>query len=159
MTINAIGSLPLTVVSLSRVAALTAAIVGIVSFTCACSKAGYEVAFTSKSPDGAYIAQMDWRDEGTLGSSRYRVTIMRTDGTESWEVFRGTRGWTSAPVWQNASSLQIPFCLGSVGSVNSVLPIEGAYKLKFRTSDSSLIHVHAITAPNTIVDGLKYCEP
>ena len=79
-------------------------------------------------------------------------------GTERREVFRGTSGWIAAPVWQNRSTLIIPFCFGRIVSVDSRLPWKGGDNVKFRTSSSSLIQVHVVTAPDTSIAGVNYCR-
>lgn len=124
-----------------------------------CSRQDYEVAYTTVSPDGKFSAQMEWKDEGTLGSTRYRVSLVEKSDGKSREVFRGTRGWVSAPVWLDASTLIIPFCFGKIASVESVLPIQGGTTVKFRSSESSLIRIHVVTAPQTVIGTQHYCSP
>ena len=131
---------------------LTSALLG------GCSSKGYTVAFTVASPDSTYIAEMEVLNEGTLGSRRYRINIVSADGSIEKEVFRGTNGWISAPVWQNRSTLIVPFCMGRIITVESYIPVEGADTVKFRTSSTSLIHVHVITAPDSVIGGIGYCS-
>jgi len=40
--------------------------------TGSCSKQSYDTLFTSRSPDGAFVARLERLEEGTLGSTRYR---------------------------------------------------------------------------------------
>jgi hypothetical protein len=123
-----------------------------------CSSGSYTKMFDVPAPGGAYTARAELRNEGTPGSSRDRVSIERSDGAGSREVFRGTNGWITAPVWQNGSTLIVPFCFGRIMQVDSYLPWKGADPVRFRTSTSTLIHVHVVTAPDTVIAGVSYCR-
>jgi hypothetical protein len=103
------------------------------------------------------VARAEFKAEGTLGSSRYRVSISKPDGTESVVVFKGVNGWFSNPVWQGSSTLLVPFCFGAITAVESVLPFQGSETVQFRTSRSENVRVHVITAPGSSVDGRQFC--
>lgn len=123
-----------------------------------CSSGSYTRMFDVPAPGGAYTAHAEVLDEGTLGSRRYRVFIEATDGSGKRQVFGGTNGWISAPAWQNRSTLIVPFCFGRIVSVESYLPWKGADTVRFRTSTSTLIHIHVVTAPDTVIAGVSYCR-
>ena len=73
-------------------------------------------------------------------------------------MFSGTNGWIAAPVWQNRSTLIVPFCFGRIHAVESRLPWKGGDAVKFRGSTSSLIQVHVVTAPDTSIAGVTWCR-
>lgn len=123
-----------------------------------CSSGSYTKIFDVPAPGGAYIARAEWRDEGTLGSRRYRVSIESADGSGTKQVFRGTNGYIAAPVWLNRSTLIVPFCFGRIVAVESYLPWKGGDLVRFRSRESSLIHVHVVTAPDTQIAGVTYCR-
>ena len=122
-----------------------------------CSSGEYAKMFDVPAPGGAYIAHAELLDEGA-GTRRYRVSIESADGAGTREVFQGTNGWISAPVWQNRSTLIVPFCFGRIVDVDSWLPWKGGDTVRFRTSTSSQIQVHVVTAPDTVIDGVSYCR-
>ena len=108
-------------------------LLGVVPLVSACSNRTYEVIATAEAPDKAYIARLERLEEGTLGSTRYRLYIARADGSDSVEVFRGTGGWVSAPVWQNASTVSLPMCFGMIQSITSVLSWNGSDIVRYQT--------------------------
>jgi len=122
-----------------------------------CSSGEYTKMFDVPAPGGAFVAHAELLNEGT-GSRRYRVSVENADGSGTRQVFRGINGWISAPVWQNRSTLIVPFCFGRVVAVDSWLPWKGADTVRFRTSASSLIQVHVVTAPDTEIAGVRYCR-
>jgi len=123
-----------------------------------CSSDNYTKLFDVPAPGGAYVAQAELLDEETPGSRRYRIFIESADGSGRRQVFSGTNGWIAAPVWQNRSTLIVPFCFGRIVSVESYLPWKGGDMVRFRTSTSTLIHVHVVTAPDTAIAGVNYCR-
>lgn len=123
----------------------------------ACSSSRYEPLFTEPSPDGAFVARAELREEGTLGSSRYRLSVSTADGTQGSVVFRGENGWAGSPVWLNSSTLIVPFCFGSISSLRSVLALQGSDVVRYRTSSSANIRVHVVTAPQTSISGREFC--
>lgn len=114
-----------TTATSARSLILLLAILGSCMAPTACSRTAYEPVHTAPSPDGALVARSSVLEEGTLGSSRYRVTVSKADGTQSVVAFEGENGWFSPPVWQNSSTLLVPFCFGTVSSLRSVLPLRG----------------------------------
>jgi len=118
----------------------------------------YVLLFTSKSPDGAYVATVERMEEGTLGSTRYQMFIATADGSARRLVVAGTHAYVSAPVWQDASTVILPLCFGSLQSVTSVLNFRGSKEVHFRTSTSSNVRVHVVTAPDTTIAGVSFCS-
>ena len=108
----------------------------------ACSHGPREVIFTVPSPDKAYIARVERQQEGKFGSTRYWLFIARADTSESVEVFYGTSGWVSAPVWQASSAVLLPTCFGTIKSVMSVLAWTSADVVRYRTESSPNIRLH-----------------
>lgn len=125
-----------------------------------CSNSGeHREMYAVRSPDGAYLARLEMNDSGgVLGLTFYRLFVSRADGRDGVVAFEGDNGWAEAPIWQNASTLLVPFCFGAIDSVKSVLALEGAEWVKFRTRRSPNVRVHVITAPETSVAGRKFCS-
>lgn len=154
--LRASSSMTTTATNLSSSAGIALVLVSLMVGT-SCSEGSYEPMFTAKSPDGAFVAQVERMEEGTFGSTRYRLSVSRADGTEAFEAFRGENGWVSQPVWQNASTLLVPFCFGSISFVDSVLPLNGSEAVHYRESSSTSIRVHIVTAPSTSVAEATFC--
>jgi hypothetical protein len=148
----------MTKIATNRLSCLRAALLFVSSLLIAsCTQGSYEPMFTSRSPDGAFVARLERLEEGTLGSTRYRLLVSRADGTEPTDAFRGENGWVSEPVWQSSSTLLVPFCFGTASSLKSVLPFHGSQVVHFKTSSSAYIRVHLFTAPRTTVEGTQFC--
>src|SRR5690348_13627584 len=123
-----------------------------------CTHQDYVTVFTARSPNGSFVARLERLEEGTLGSTRYRLFVSRADGSDSMEAFRGTNAWVAPPIWQNPSTLIVPFCFGSIDSVTSVLPLRAGEKVHYRSSSSANLRVHILTAPHTQVNGVEFCN-
>lgn len=138
-------------VRLTLTALITTLLVG------GCSQSSYEELEVVRSPDSAFVARTELLEEGGLGSSRYRVIVERADRSQRTVAFEGENGWVSPPVWQNSSTLLVPFCFGVVSSVRSVLGLTGGDTVRYRTSESAQIRLHILTAPYTSVAGQHFC--
>jgi hypothetical protein len=141
----------------SAVCVMVAAVLVSASALTACSGGTYEIISSVRSPNGTFVAQTEFKGEGTLGSSRYRVSVSKADGTDTMVVFKGVNGWFSPPLWQNESTLIIPFCFGSILSVESILPFQGSSTVQYRSSNSANVRVHVVTMPSTSVAGNQFC--
>ena len=134
------------------------AFVALVLLELGCSQRPYEVLYTAKSPDGAYVVTLERLEEGTLGSTRYQMYLTKSDGSARTRVAVGTGGWVFAPVWQDASTVILPLCFGTLRSVTSVLEFRGSKEVRFKTSTSSNVRVHVVTAPDSTVAGVSFCS-
>lgn len=125
--------------------------------TSACGTKPYNTMFTSLSPDGKYVATLLVSEEGTLGSTRYKLDVSKKSGDGRSTVFQGDNADVGPPVWLGGSSIIVPFCFGSIAKVDSILPEQSDESVKFRGRASSSLRVHIITSPNTIVAGKAFC--
>ena len=112
----------------------------------------YKVLYRIESPDKMHVAVLEYVEEGTLGSTRYRMIISNLDGSESIEAFRGTNAWTASPVWLNSSAVVLPFCFGSIRFIESVRTLLDFSKL----DASALLHRHP---PLYFPPGFTHFEP
>ena len=125
---------------------------------CACSgPPPYEPVYSVASPDGKYVAKAEISEEGTLGSTRYRLIIFKSGEQTGREVFSGINADADPLKWRTSSELLVPFCFGEIESIESVLPFEGGEEIRFRNRTSSQLRIHVITSRNTVIDGGTYC--
>ncbi|TPE62845.1 hypothetical protein FJQ54_04810 [Sandaracinobacter neustonicus] len=122
-----------------------------------CDSSPRKVIFNIESPDGKHVARLAVSEEGTLGSTRYRLDLAETRKPEFKTVFKGENGDVAAPVWDGPSSIIIPFCFGSITSVESVTQFTSGAAVTFRGRTSSQIRVHVVTSPDTDISGRRYC--
>jgi len=123
-----------------------------------CSADRYEPMDSVPSPSGKYIAKSYISEEGTLGSTRYKVMIKKSEDDNEDLVFEGENGDISKITWINPSEIVIPFCFGSIYSVKSILPYQTTHTVQFRNRSSSAIRIHIATAPDTTISGHSYCS-
>lgn len=74
-------------------------------------------------------------------------------------MFTGSDGDVSEPFWRGQSELVIPFCWGTIDTVESVSPYKTREKSGFRTRTSAQIRVHVVTAPDVIIGARHVCGP
>lgn len=122
-----------------------------------CTEAPSKVMYTAKSPDGKFVAQLVVREEGTLGSTRYQLKLGDLSNSKFSTVFRGENGDVSPPFWDGRASIIVPFCFGSISSVDSVTQFSSGVNIDFRGLTSSQIRIHIVTSPNTQISGRMYC--
>lgn len=122
-----------------------------------CNEATSKIIFRAKSPDGKFIAQLVAREERTFGSTRYQLELGEFGNSKFVTVFRGDDGDVASPVWDGATSIIVPFCFGSISSVESVTQFTSGVPIAFRGRTSSQIRIHVVTSPNTQISGRMYC--
>lgn len=130
----------------------------IVVLTAGCSSPPYKALFEAESPDGRYVARIEYSEEGMFGSTRYRVNFLEKGKSDGRVVFTGDNADVENMKWISASELLVPFCFGSINSVESVLPEQVEAAVHFRTRSSSSIRIHILTVPNTQINGSIYCK-
>ena len=124
----------------------------------ACSGAPYETLYQVASPDGRYIAKMELSEEGTLGSSHFRLMILKNGETGEREVFTGVNADADELKWRTSSELLVPFCFGEIVEIQSLVPNEGGDTISFRSRTSTSLRIDIITSRDTMIDGIIYCH-
>lgn len=146
-----------TVVSIIKSLTLGFTLCALVS---SCGEDNYELMSSATSPSGNEIAKSYISEEGTLGSTRYKVVISKTNSDQKKTIFEGENGDVEPLSWIGPLELIVPFCFGSIDSVKSVLDYQNNNldTVEFRGRSSAGIRVHIVTAPDTIISGHAYCS-